>query len=161
MALSIEDARQRILHSTVTLDKTEAEYVPIHLALNRVLAEDILATKNVPPHNNSAMDGYALNAKDLPSDNNSRILHIIGSSLAGHPFKGGCSSGECIQITTGAVIPDGLDTSFHLSRLSRLMPRQFVSTRRTEKVITYALQAKIFVMARSLFDTVLALKQLI
>ncbi len=109
-ALSVEDARQSILNAIKPLGKSEAEILPLRLALNRVLADDIISTMDVPPHNNSAMDGYAVNSSDLPNDNSFRILRVIGSSFAGHPFSGECRSGECIKIMTGAVIPDGLDT---------------------------------------------------
>jgi molybdopterin molybdotransferase len=77
--------------------------------LDRVLSRDIVAGVNVPPHNNSAMDGYALNARALPIDASCE-LRVIGSSFAGAPFTGVCGIGECIRIMTGGVLPAGLDT---------------------------------------------------
>jgi molybdopterin molybdotransferase len=110
VALSVAEARQRILDAINPLEKTAAELLPLRQALNRVLADDILSGMDVPPHNNSAMDGYAVNSSDLPSKYDICVLRVIGSSFAGHPFSGVCQSGECIQIMTGAVVPEGLDT---------------------------------------------------
>jgi len=83
--------------------------LPLLQALDRVLSEDIQASMHVPPHDNSAMDGYALHSRDIP-ENGSCELVVVGSSYAGHPFPGHCRQGECIRIMTGAVMPDGLDT---------------------------------------------------
>ena len=109
-ALTIDEARRRILDAIKPVDKSAAEILPLRLALNRVLAEDIFSHMDAPPHNNSAMDGYAVNSCDLPTGNTTRVLRVIGSSFAGHPFSGVCNSGDCIQIMTGAVVPAGLDT---------------------------------------------------
>ena len=87
----------------------ETETVELRDALQRVLAKDIISTINVPPHNNSAMDGYAFSAKDV--DLSREItLKIIGSAYAGHPYKGRISTGECIEIMTGAIMPLKCDT---------------------------------------------------
>ncbi|MAK90891.1 MAG: molybdopterin molybdotransferase [Oceanospirillaceae bacterium] len=73
----------------------------------RVLAEDIHSSLNVPPADNSAMDGYAVRAADLAAGD---TLKLAGKSMAGHPFIGQMKAGECIRIMTGAVMPDGADT---------------------------------------------------
>jgi molybdopterin molybdotransferase len=75
-------------------------------AYGHIVAGDILSPIAVPGHDNSAMDGYAFHAADLPTAA-SKTLRLIGSSLAGAPFAGSLNPGECVRITTGAVIPDG------------------------------------------------------
>lgn len=79
------------------------ENIPTRSAVNRVLAKDVVATINVPPQDNSAMDGYAVKAEDLPCD----ALTVIGESFAGHPFKGELQPNTCVRIMTGAIVPKG------------------------------------------------------
>ncbi|MBU2881696.1 molybdopterin molybdotransferase MoeA [Psychrosphaera sp. B3R10] len=75
----------------------------------RILSEDVVATVNVPPVNNSAMDGYAVNLVDLSSDkpkHSSNInLVVVGAAMAGNPYTGRINQGECIRIMTGAPVP--------------------------------------------------------
>jgi molybdopterin molybdotransferase len=78
-------------------------------ALGRVLARDIVSAIDVPAHDNSAMDGYALRGSELHADASTR-LRIVGSGLAGQNFAGAVPLGGCVRITTGAVMPAGLDT---------------------------------------------------
>ena len=85
----------------------EVEQVALEDALDRVLAKPVISPVNVPSHNNSAMDGYALRLKDLE---NTDTLPLAGRSLAGHPFTGELPAGHCIRIMTGASIPDSADT---------------------------------------------------
>lgn len=72
-----------------------------------VLAEDVYSSLNVPAHNNSAMDGYAINDQNLitgrPGLNS---FELVGTALAGAPFAGELKHGQCIRIMTGAVVPD-------------------------------------------------------
>ena len=88
---------------------TETESIPIRESLGRVLANNITSEINVPSGRNSAMDGYAINAVDLPF-NGKISLKIIGSSFAGKPSNIKIKKGECIRIMTGAIMPDGSDT---------------------------------------------------
>ncbi len=83
------------------------ETLPLSAALDRVLAEDLIAPRPVPPHINSAMDGYAIAAGDLERFD---YLEQIGQAFAGHPFAGALAPGQCIQIMTGAPLPEGADT---------------------------------------------------
>jgi molybdopterin molybdotransferase len=77
-------------------------------ALGRVLAQDVVPAINVPAHDNSAMDGYAL--RHLDSDGESSYTEV-GTALAGVPFRGGSvGPGQCVRIMTGAVMPAGADT---------------------------------------------------
>ena len=88
---------------------TEVETLPVRAALGRVLAEDIVSAIDVPSHDNSAMDGYAVRADDLAPDATT-VLEEIGVALAGKPFRGDVRPGQCVRIMTGAVMPAGTDT---------------------------------------------------
>jgi molybdopterin molybdotransferase len=92
-----------------TIDPVPAvESLPLLAALGRVAARDALAPLNLPPFCASAMDGYALRSTDAlraPS----APLEVIGTSSAGHPFRGAVPPGTCVRIYTGAAVPDGLD----------------------------------------------------
>lgn len=83
----------------------DAETVSLLDGLDRVLATAIQSPINVPSADNSAMDGYGFRFSD-----DQQILNLIGYSLAGHPFVGEIKSGECVRITTGAIVPAGVDT---------------------------------------------------
>ncbi|MBI3369874.1 MAG: molybdopterin molybdotransferase MoeA [Burkholderiales bacterium] len=85
------------------------EQLPIRSALGRVLARDVVSAFDVPAHDNSAMDGYALRGLDL-SDDEPTLLNIAGTGLAGQPFDGMVPAGHGVRIMTGAVMPAGLDT---------------------------------------------------
>jgi molybdopterin molybdotransferase len=85
----------------------ETEKVPVREALGRVLAEDIVPAINVPAHDNSAMDGYAVRFSDLKAET---ALTEVGSAFAGRVFEGKLGAGECVRVMTGAVMPPGSDT---------------------------------------------------
>jgi molybdopterin molybdotransferase len=88
---------------------TTHERVHIRAALGRVLAEDVISTLDVPAHDNSAMDGYAVRIADLKND--SKVtLKVTGTAFAGAPFQGAVKAGECVRIMTGGVVPQGADT---------------------------------------------------
>jgi molybdopterin molybdotransferase len=87
---------------------TETETVPVREALGRVLAQDIVPSIDVPAHDNSAMDGYAVRFADLKEKETP--LEEIGTALAGRPFAGAVAPGQCVRIMTGAVMPAGTDT---------------------------------------------------
>tara|TARA_R110002012_G_scaffold56269_4_gene144101 strand:+ start:6045 stop:7328 length:1284 start_codon:yes stop_codon:yes gene_type:complete len=86
---------------------TEIENITLSEGLGRVLSSDITSPINVPPHNNSAMDGYAFAQDSLVAQ---RHLRLVGRSMAGQPYQGKCGQGECIRIMTGAKMPEGCDT---------------------------------------------------
>jgi molybdopterin molybdotransferase len=88
---------------------TQTEALALMQVLGRVLAQDIISPIDVPPHDNSAMDGYAFDGKIL-STNKPLHLQVAGSALAGTPFSGKIGAGQCLQIMTGAILPPGLDT---------------------------------------------------
>ncbi|HYD78463.1 MAG TPA: gephyrin-like molybdotransferase Glp [Paucimonas sp.] len=85
------------------------EKVALRSALDRVLAADIVSPIDVPAHDNSAMDGYALRGADLGADR-AITLAVVGSAYAGSVFDGIVNAGECVRIMTGAVMPAGCDT---------------------------------------------------
>ncbi|UCF74472.1 MAG: molybdopterin molybdotransferase MoeA, partial [Betaproteobacteria bacterium] len=92
------------------LDPVSAvERVHVRAGLGRVLAEDITSPLNVPAHDNSAMDGYAVRFSDLKPAGET-TLKVAGNAFAGAPFAGAMQPGECVRIMTGGVIPAGADT---------------------------------------------------
>jgi molybdopterin molybdotransferase len=105
--LSVDQARAAIAAALTPL--IERETVGLADALGRVLADDVISPIDVPAHDNSAMDGYALAAAELRSDGPTR-LRVVGTAFAGTPWAGQAAQGECLRIMTGAVLPAGLDT---------------------------------------------------
>jgi len=88
---------------------TAIEYVALRTGLGRVLARDIVSAIDVPSHDNSAMDGYALRGSELAVGSDTH-LQVAGTGLAGLAFGGTVPAGHCVRIMTGAVMPAGLDT---------------------------------------------------
>ncbi|NOQ35023.1 MAG: molybdopterin molybdenumtransferase MoeA, partial [Methylococcaceae bacterium] len=105
--LSVENALKHILENSPLI--TGHQQLPIEQARGYCIAEEIKAAFNVPAHNNSAVDGYAVHDDDLPEKETVK-LEIVGTALAGKPYQGEVSSGECVRIMTGAVLPHGLKT---------------------------------------------------
>jgi molybdopterin molybdotransferase len=103
--LPFEQAMEKMLSAITPIDTTET--ISLALGLNRVLARNISSPLNVPPHHNSAMDGYAFKLASLQTTD---TLTMIGRSMAGAPFQGECKIGECIRIMTGAKLPSCCDT---------------------------------------------------
>ncbi len=88
---------------------SDTQAVPIFGALDRVLAEDVLSPISVPPHDNSAMDGYAFRGADLlPGE--TTVFNNLGTAFAGAAWKGESGAGDCVKIMTGAIMPTGMDT---------------------------------------------------
>lgn len=81
-----------------------AEAVELDDALDRVLAQDVVAMRDQPPFDVSSMDGYALRCADTPGN-----VRLAGESAAGHGFVGRLEEGTAIRISTGAPVPDGAD----------------------------------------------------
>jgi len=106
-ALTVEQAFDNIISTVIPL--TTTEHLPLRQALDRVLANPIIATIDLPPHRNSAMDGYAVRFTDLSADQ-ATTLACVGKSFAGHPYQASLAANTCVQIMTGAVVPDGADT---------------------------------------------------
>lgn len=106
--LSVEEARERILSHFAPLP---AEEVPISEALALTLAEDVRSPLDVPPVDNSAMDGYAVRWEDIrgASPASPRVLRVIGMVAAGQVPSQPVVPGTAIRIMTGAAIPPGAD----------------------------------------------------
>ncbi len=92
---------------------------PLFEALGRVLAADVVSPFDVPPHNNSAMDGFAFSGAELAPDA-ALVLQVVGTALAGKAWQGSVQPGQCVKIMTGAIMPAGLDT---------VIPQEFVQLR--------------------------------
>lgn len=108
--LSVAEARSRILEAVAARPaRTASQRVELLQADGRVLAQDLLSPIDVPPHDNSAMDGYAFDGTSL-QPHAPTLLRSIGTVMAGAPFAGSLGRGECVRIMTGAVMPAGLDT---------------------------------------------------
>jgi molybdopterin molybdotransferase len=88
---------------------TTVERVHVRQALGRVLAEDVVSPLDVPGHDNSAMDGWAVRFADLVAQGETRLARI-GESFAGKPYDGAVGPGQAVRIFTGAVMPRGADT---------------------------------------------------
>ncbi len=97
-----------LLESTIT-PVAEPERATLAEALGRILAEDVTAAADVPPHDNSAVDGYAVYFDDLDPESETR-LPVTGRAAAGHPLGRAAARGEAVRIFTGALMPDGPDT---------------------------------------------------
>ena len=108
--ISFQEAQEIIDRHIHAIARTES--VQIDDAVNRVLAEDLIAKMNVPPFNRAAMDGYAVKAKDTfgAGQFKPKVFKIIGELHAGENPSKKIKSGECIQISTGAVMPEGADS---------------------------------------------------
>lgn len=107
VSLSCEDALGRILADVTPVSGHER--LALRTALGRFLAEPLHSPVNVPQQTNSAMDGYAIRAQDLPPSGET-TLELIGSAFAGRPFAGAVGSHQTVRIMTGAALPAGADT---------------------------------------------------
>ena len=87
----------------------ESETVAPLQALDRILAEDVVSPISVPPHDNSAMDGFAFAGHEMQAGQATN-LRVVGTALAGKAWAGTVGAGQCLRIMTGAIMPAGLDT---------------------------------------------------
>jgi molybdopterin molybdotransferase len=106
--ISVEEALEKVLSYVEVL---EPERKPILDCLGQVLAEDVYSTINIPPLDNSAMDGYALRARDTrgASESSPRYLVVVGEVAAGSISAQEVKPGTAIRIMTGAPLPEGAD----------------------------------------------------
>jgi molybdopterin molybdotransferase len=106
-SMAVDKAREviaRFLHPVTTTERLH-----VRSALERVLGEDVLSPIDVPAHDNSAMDGYAVRFSDL-DPRGETTLRVAGTAFAGAPYSGAMPAGECVRIMTGGVMPEGADT---------------------------------------------------
>jgi molybdopterin molybdotransferase len=106
-ALSADAVGDFLAHLVTPVRETES--VGVLDALGRVLAQDLVSPISVPPHDNSAMDGFAFDGAQLAKDRPLQ-LEVVGTALAGKAWQGRVGSGQCVKIMTGAIMPAGLDT---------------------------------------------------
>ncbi len=107
--IEVEQARELILGD---LDAAlSSEKVDLLSSLDRIICEDVVADRDLPPANNSAMDGYGLRAIDSePATQNQPLqMPVVADIPAGKPWTGQVVAGEAVRIMTGAPIPDGVD----------------------------------------------------
>jgi molybdopterin molybdotransferase len=105
-SLHVDRARELILDLLPPVPGHERIFV--RQALDRVLAEDVISPIDVPAHDNSAMDGWALRFDDLAAEGETRLKNI-GTAFAGRAFAGEIGAGEAVRIMTGAVLPQDVD----------------------------------------------------
>ena len=105
----VEEALQHILGK---IPRLGTERLGIFQARGRVLAEEIFAPRNIPPWDNSAMDGYSVRWEDVQTATKERpaILKVLGDLPAGRIFRGRGGPREAVRIMTGAPLPEGFDT---------------------------------------------------
>ncbi|MDH4182236.1 MAG: molybdopterin molybdenumtransferase MoeA, partial [Betaproteobacteria bacterium] len=106
-SMPVEGARALIRRFLAPLTATER--VGVREALGRVLAADLVSPIDVPGHDNSAMDGWAVRFADLAPAAATKLARV-GESFAGKPFAGTVGAGQAVRIFTGAVMPAGADT---------------------------------------------------
>lgn len=106
--LSVEDAQAQVLEE---IGAAATERVSLERARGRVLREEILAPRDLPPGDNSAMDGYAVRAADITQASPERPvrLRVTADIAAGHPAAAAVEPGTCMRIMTGALVPHGAD----------------------------------------------------
>jgi molybdopterin molybdotransferase len=115
-ALRVDKAQEFIARLVPRVQAVE--HVALRSALGRVLAADVVSPIDVPAHDNSAMDGFALRGADLAREGDT-CLAVAGTGYAGAQFAGSVPAGHCVRIMTGAVMPPGLDT---------VVPQEFTRT---------------------------------
>ncbi|MSU36125.1 MAG: molybdopterin molybdenumtransferase MoeA [Pedosphaera sp.] len=105
---TLEEARNRLL---ADLPRLPVEFVPLQAANGRFIASEIVATIDLPPFDNSAMDGYAVRAEDTQGAGSEQPVRLlrIGAVAAGNIFTGRASAGDCVRVFTGSPLPAGTD----------------------------------------------------
>jgi molybdopterin molybdotransferase len=126
--ISVEEALAKILNTVHMLGN---ESSPLLDCLGRVLAEDVYSPLDVPPHDNSAMDGYAVQAEDIrgASIKKPKVLTVIGEVAAGDVPKVKVKPGTAVRIMTGAFIPDGTDVVVPFEDTDEVERRQHVMSK--------------------------------
>lgn len=125
-ALPIRQARTFLEALVAPLDQIDE--VPLIEAGDRILARDLVSGLDVPPHDNSAMDGYAFRGVDLSAGDQTLSLEVVGTALAGRAWTGRIEARQCVRIMTGAIMPAGLDT---------VVPQEMVQADDTGRTIRF------------------------
>ena len=106
-ALKAADVNEFLARLVTPVDETED--CGVFGALGRVLAQDVISPISVPPHDNSAMDGFAFDGNQL-QPGQPLVLRCLGTAFAGQAWSGQAGAGDCVKIMTGAIMPGGTDT---------------------------------------------------
>jgi molybdopterin molybdotransferase len=106
--LEYEVALAQIL---ATIPAAQPERIPLAHAHRRILVERVLSPLDLPPFDNSAMDGYAVRAKDVQgaTPGSPKSLRLRGKVAAGETFMSAVETGDCVRIFTGSPLPPGAD----------------------------------------------------
>jgi molybdopterin molybdotransferase len=138
--ITVEEALERILGF---VDVLEAEEKPLLEALGQVLAEDVTASINIPPLDNTAMDGYAVRAADTEgaSPDAPVTLRVTGEVAAGYVFEGAVAAGSAVRIMTGAPVPAGADAIVPFEETDEPFDRAPERSRRIEASVRVFKQA--------------------
>src|SRR5262245_30082065 len=108
--IPIDEAHAIIKRTVQPIERVER--VPLRRASGRVLARDVIATVDVPPFSRAAMDGYAVRAEDTfgASKGEPKVLRCVEQLFTGQVATQAVGPGQCIEIATGAPLPEGADS---------------------------------------------------
>lgn len=139
--ISVEEALDRVLSY---VDRLEAEERPILDALGQALAEDVRADFDIPPYDNTAMDGYAVRAEDTRGASPERpvTLRVVGELAAGYVYEGELPPGCAIRIMTGAPMPPGADAVVPFEETDEPEGHAFGKFSKTREVVGVLKEAK-------------------
>jgi len=139
--ISVEEALERILSYVSVLEPVEK---PILEALSQVLAEDVIAPFNIPPLDNSAMDGYAVQAASTVGASPSAPveLRVVGELAAGYIFEGEVSPGTAVRIMTGAPVPRGADAVVPFEETEEAVHKAPTTARRIDERVRILREAR-------------------
>jgi molybdopterin molybdotransferase len=104
--IPLQEAKDRVMRNVLPI--RDSEEVAHEDATGRVLFDDIASPINVPPHRNAAMDGFAVESRQVPSSH-AMVFAVAGTSKAGWPYRGSLEPGQVVRIMTGAIMPGGAD----------------------------------------------------
>ncbi len=139
--ISVDEALQRILSYVSVL---EPEEKPIPEALSQVLAEDVIAPFSIPPLDNSAMDGYALQAASTPGASPSAPveLRVVGELAAGYVFEGEVTPNTAVRIMTGAPVPKGADAVVPFEETEEAVHKAPMTVRHIDEMVRILREAR-------------------
>jgi molybdopterin molybdotransferase len=139
--ISVDEALERILSYVSVL---EPEEKPILEALSQVLAEDVIAPFNIPPLDNSAMDGYAVQAANTVGASRSSPveLQVVGELAAGYVFEGEVTPSTAVRIMTGAPVPRGADAVVPFEETEEAAHKAPTTARRIDEGVRILTEAR-------------------
>ena len=140
--ISVDEALERILGYVSVL---EPEEKPILQVLGQVLAEDVVSPFSIPPLDNTAMDGYAVQAASTAgaSPSSPVELQVVGELAAGYLFEGRVGPGQAVRIMTGAPVPAGADAIVPFEETDEAAHRAPSEARRLEERVRILKEARI------------------